>query len=268
MNFYINFAKWLNRVHNSHYPAVELFTTNYDIFLELAMDLEQIPYTDGFLGAYRPFFRDRLIFINDEENFENIPRSWFRYWKLHGSINWRRKTQDGKTQIFRTNNLQDIEDSVDCLIQPSYFKLAETRLTPFDMLIDRFRRFLLSGERSLFIIGYGFGDEHLNEILIQGIKENPNLAITIFDYGKNDEISEKVKNYALEYHNIMVIGPDSYIWGRKSYIWSELEKKDEKRAYFDEEKPQICRLGIFSIFTHYLKSLVLLRDSEMEDENE
>ncbi|MBD3214027.1 MAG: hypothetical protein GF311_15565 [Candidatus Lokiarchaeota archaeon] len=264
---HINFIKWLKKAHNNHYPPVEIYTTNYDIFLELAMDYEQVPYTDGFLGAYRPFFRDRLIFLNQSETEEDIPRSWFRYWKLHGSINWRQKYQNGKQQIFRTNYVKDLGEAEECLIQPSYFKFAETRLAPFSKLIDRFRRFLLSGERSLFINGFGFGDDHLNEIILQSIRENPNLVITIFDYGEENQISSKIKEIALDNHNFMVIGPDSYIWQRQINTW-EIEAIKESNCidYFEGD---YCRLGKFSVFTSYLKVIagIVEKNQEVEEDH-
>ena len=65
------------------YPISELFTTNYDILMEQALEACRVPYFDGFVGSSKPFFDQRAI----EE--DQIPIRWCRLWKLHGSINWR-----------------------------------------------------------------------------------------------------------------------------------------------------------------------------------
>ena len=72
---------------------VELFTTNYDLLFEQALERVGVPYFDGFVGAYRPFF-DAAALDRDK-----LPPRWLRLWKLHGSINWRR---DENGHVYRT----------------------------------------------------------------------------------------------------------------------------------------------------------------------
>ena len=51
------FARWLIRMARQ-YP-VEIFTLNYDILFELALEAERVPIFDGFVGSYQPFFPPR-----------------------------------------------------------------------------------------------------------------------------------------------------------------------------------------------------------------
>jgi hypothetical protein len=64
----------------------EVFTTNYDLIIEKSLESSQIPYFDGFVGAYEPFFWqesiDKLVGKDD------MTRNWIRLWKIHGSLSW------------------------------------------------------------------------------------------------------------------------------------------------------------------------------------
>ncbi|MDD1754742.1 MAG: SIR2 family protein [Methanothrix sp.] len=89
------FAQWLRSLcFNRNYP-VELFTTNYDLFFEQAMEKFGIPFFDGFIGSVNPFFLPESV----DSEFDGIneiscpPRSWTRLWKIHGSINWYKQSE-------------------------------------------------------------------------------------------------------------------------------------------------------------------------------
>jgi len=47
-------VSWINGINRSH--AVEIFTTNYDLLFEEAMERVKTPYFDGFSGSKTPFF--------------------------------------------------------------------------------------------------------------------------------------------------------------------------------------------------------------------
>jgi hypothetical protein len=49
-----NFARWLAKT--SRKACVEIFTVNYDVLIEHALESERVPIFDGFVGSYRPFF--------------------------------------------------------------------------------------------------------------------------------------------------------------------------------------------------------------------
>ena len=64
----------------------EIFTTNYDLLLEKAMEHNHVPYFDGFVGSYEPFFWSESIEKTVSHN--DLTFNWIRLWKIHGSLNW------------------------------------------------------------------------------------------------------------------------------------------------------------------------------------
>ena len=161
-------------IGTQHYPLTELFTTNYDVLMEQALEACRVPFFDGFVGSSRPFFDQRAI------EDDKLPVRWSRLWKLHGSVNWRfSKTLKS---VFRS---MDVADGDELLIHPSHPKYDESRRMPYFVMIDRLRSFLRSNQRpvALFIIGYSFGDEHLNEAIIESLSANQSAACFALQYG-------------------------------------------------------------------------------------
>jgi len=48
------FLAWLN-IQNKDFTK-EIFTTNYDLIIEKSLEEIRVPYFDGFVGSYEPFF--------------------------------------------------------------------------------------------------------------------------------------------------------------------------------------------------------------------
>ena len=67
---YHRLCKWIRSIDRK--VAVEIFTTNYDLLLEHALEDLEVPYFDGFVGASRSFFDLRAV----EEGL--IPVHWSR----------------------------------------------------------------------------------------------------------------------------------------------------------------------------------------------
>jgi len=79
---YHNLAIWSRSIPRE--KSVHLFTTNYDLLLEQALEESSAPYFDGFIGSRKAFFD--LGAVEDESV---LPARWTRLWKIHGSLNWR-----------------------------------------------------------------------------------------------------------------------------------------------------------------------------------
>jgi hypothetical protein len=160
---------------------VEIFTTNYDLLAEQALEEASVPFFDGFVGSRQPFFD--LVAIEQDV----LPTRWARLWKLHGSINWR---QDQKTRhVCRT---MDADAGNELLIHPSHRKYDDSRRMPYLALIDRLRSFLRNEGQpvALFIHGFSFSDEHLNAVLEEGLRSNPQAACFAFQYGSLGDYGE------------------------------------------------------------------------------
>ena len=73
-------ASWIQAIARE--KPVEIFTTNYDLLLEQALEEQRVPYFDGFVGSDSAFL-DLESMAEDD-----LPSRWARLWKIHGSINW------------------------------------------------------------------------------------------------------------------------------------------------------------------------------------
>ena len=154
-NSYRRFARWVSSIDRA--IPVEIFTTNYDLLIEQALEEQGVPFYDGFSGSRYPFFDIHSVQENE------LPRYWARLWKLHGSVNW--KTIKGG--VCRVS--KDVTGSPE-LIYPSKMKYDQSRKMPFLAMSDRLTDFLLKPQAVLFVCGYSFGDEHINDTIINALK--------------------------------------------------------------------------------------------------
>jgi len=83
---YHQFAKWIGGIQRAQ--PVEVFTPNYDLLVEQALEAHRIPYFDGFVGSKEAFFDLTSMEENVTLPAHCLPVRWSRLWKLHGSINW------------------------------------------------------------------------------------------------------------------------------------------------------------------------------------
>ena len=150
----------------------EIFTTNYDLLIEKALERGRVPFFDGFIGATLPFFDVRAI----EE--DALPSRWSRIWKLHGSINWRLRAND--KHIIRS----EAEEGEELLIHPSHMKYDESRRMPYYVMIDRLKKFIRNSNQPVVMIicGYSFNDEHINNSIIECLESNQSAACFSFLY--------------------------------------------------------------------------------------
>lgn len=100
----IEFVNMIKQILNKRESAtlhkqVNIFTTNYDVFLELAFEEANIEYNDGFVGRIMPYFSTahyNMIFEKQvlfTDRVTEIPV--VNLFKIHGSITWK-KYNDSK----------------------------------------------------------------------------------------------------------------------------------------------------------------------------
>ncbi|WP_111706568.1 SIR2 family protein [Lutibacter citreus] len=163
---------WLNFINGENQK--EVFTLNYDLLVENALEKNSLPYFSGFIGNVKPFFMADSV---DDFTGLYVKQSWTKLWKLHGSLNFKKsKTK----QIFIENNTNS--EYEDLLIYPSMDKYLSSRKAPFIAYLDRFRKYLLNNEKVLLILGYSFSDDHVNDIIINGLNNNSRLSVFAFCY--------------------------------------------------------------------------------------
>lgn len=111
--------------------------------------------------------------IQFDPNHPPSLRKASNYIKLHGSANW---LLDGQRPLMVIGNSKTQQ-------------VAEIPLLKWYHHV--FESVLNTGEIRLMIIGYGFGDEHINRAIAEGVR-NSELHLMIWDIGTAQQIREKV----------------------------------------------------------------------------
>lgn len=226
----------------------EIFTLNYDLIIEKAMESLQVPYFDGFVGAYEPFFHTQSVEEIDHEN--KLPNSWTRLWKLHGSLGWYWKQEKNTARVVRLGAQKPNDKLDELVIYPSKDKYESSRKQPFLTYLDRLRNYLKDGEMFFIISGYSFADDHINEVIFNALKQNNRLNAICFLFG--DESLKKIKPYAERILNLTLYGPKSAVIGGMFREWNA--DKDLISTYWNErgKDGKVCTLGDFNILVNYL----------------
>lgn len=245
----LKFFAWLNWLSRDY--TKEIFTTNYDLILEKALEILRIPYFDGFTGANEPFFVPESIEKNEIR--ECPPISWIRLWKLHGSLGWfwKKTPNDDSYRIIRLSALAKGQDANnELVIYPSKEKYESSRKQPFIAYFDRLKNYLVECEGIFIIAGYSFYDEHINDIILNGLKQNNRLNVIAFIY--SDKEIERLKKYATHHLNLTVYSPTKAIIGGLSGEWtSNFYFNDKNESFWDRDKKEFT-LGNFSNLVNFL----------------
>lgn len=162
-----DFAKWICNADRK--CAVEIFTTNYDYLLEIGLEANGVPYFDGFTGSYKPFFNADAL-----EDIDYLPKQT-KLWKIHGSLGLHKDSSSGR--IIRTGSDKD-----DLLIYPSSLKYNESKKQPYSAFMDRLNLFLKQDDSVLFVCGYSFGDEHINERILSALQTDTTAHVFVLNY--------------------------------------------------------------------------------------
>ena len=231
-----DFAKWIAKAERK-YP-VEIFTTNYDYLFEIGLENNGIPFYDGFVGSYNPFF------LSESVEFFSFSPNYTKLWKIHGSLGWK---IDSKSRVIRTN-----PDDKDILIYPSTSKYENSKKQPYTALIDRLSNYLKQPDSVLFVCGYSFGDAHINERILSGLRSESTSHVYVLYYDilwkENKKVYSLTENcelaqLALSNNRISVLGCRSAIIGGRYGEW-KLQREPDKEdtinvnLYFDEDAPE------------------------------
>ncbi|MGR8838328.1 SIR2 family protein [Leuconostoc falkenbergense] len=172
---YQNFYQSIFSQRQEESPKLNIFTTNYDLFNEVALEKNEIKYTSGFKqGLVSKFDINQFNFRQVDERNRYKDR-WqpttkeANLYKLHGSINWIEKDK---------NIVQSNADDTNIIIYPTILKHIETAQIPYSPLFRDLSIQLQKPNSTLIIIGYGFGDDHINNLILQNLSHQDfNLII-------------------------------------------------------------------------------------------
>ncbi len=244
MQRFIAWYNWMNQDYSR-----ELYTLNYDMIIEKSMESLQIPFFDGFIGAYEPFFHTESVEEIDRDS--KLPNSWSRLWKLHGSLGWYWKKEKDSARVIRLGAQKPNENLDELVIYPSKDKYESSRKQPFLTYLDRLRGYLKDGEKLFIVSGYSFSDDHINEIIFSSLRQNNRLHVICFLFSDSD--LQKLKLQAERLPNLTLYGPKSAVIGGIFREWEA--KEDLITTYWNIREPdteKLFLLGDFNILVQYL----------------
>ena len=191
----------LARNRQTVFDVVNLFTTNYDLFHELALETSGYAYADGFsngiLASFSPREYHRRPIDLDErfrDHYEPV-NPFFRLYKLHGSINWR-MFDDRVVRIPRVPGSEMSYPGADQLIAPMSSKYALTQGSPYSDIFREFVNAMAIPNTVLFTCGFSFADLHIANLIEQALaRPDFTLVALIGNPEKMDESSPTRKFY-------------------------------------------------------------------------
>ena len=244
------FFAWLSLLNRDY--SKEVFTTNYDLIIEKSLEASQIPYFDGFVGSYEPFFWQESIdqFVSKND----LTQNWIRLWKIHGSLSWFWK-EDVKTKsqkIIRIGKIENIKDEDnELVIYPSKEKYDSSKKQPFIAYFDRLKNYLLSGELLFVFTGYSFSDQHINEIIFNCLRQNNRLTALVFFF--QDSEVENLHKQTSSYMNLNVFGPTKAIINGNLGEWeytADLKPNEKSDSYWNDTDKKFT-LGDFNELVNF-----------------
>lgn len=218
---HFDFARWIRYANREH--SIEVFTTNYDYLFEIGFESQKLPYFDGFVGGYKPFF-DPISVEND-----NLIPKWTRLWKLHGSLGWGYDTEEKR--IIRSREMSDD----DIVIYPSMLKYDDSRKQPYSSYIERLSSFIKKDDGVLFICGYSFGDEHLNDTIMNALAQSKSTTVIALVFDKTLEEGSIPIKIGRRSNKIMVCGNKKALIGGSFAEWKlKREPAPEDFEFIDQ----------------------------------
>lgn len=157
---------------------VNYFTLNYDLLFEAALEGRKYAFVNGMTdqGEWKP------------ELFEG---DGVKVFKLHGSLDWVDHEIYGVCSLSypRHSRAEEFEGAQ----KPLIIFGTDQKLTSRDPFLTLLYRFSTEIKKSdvCIIIGYSFGDPHLNDVLIQRMRENLRVKVLVV-HPQGEAIADKL----------------------------------------------------------------------------
>ncbi len=211
LSFYRNF--YIKTVTQGRKNPINIFTTNYDLYNEQALDSLSFPYNNGFVGTYKRSFNPasyKYAYVEDmnlsKNIWERVP-NFYNLYKIHGSISW----------VKNENNINEMDyehigedDTV--MIYPTPLKDRTTLMIPYSDLFRAMETALLKKNSVLITLGYSFADDHINRLILNSLAI-PTFKLVIF--GQSEAISRLTE---MDDSRIIVINSQDKIHYFKNFV--------------------------------------------------
>ncbi|MFA5109396.1 MAG: SIR2 family protein [Patescibacteria group bacterium] len=228
---------------------VNIFTTNFDMFMEDSCERLIIPYNDGFAGQINPNFsvanfnKIQRYKSLQFDNTSDIPL--FNIIKLHGSVSWQEKNE--KIVYSNGNHIaNDLGDKTGddfdegykkiAVINPNAEKHFETVLnTNYASMLRKFTLELEKENSVLMLIGFSLEDKHIKNLLDGVMKSNPTLVVVYFSYSQYDETTDKLNEK--QNSNLYIISPEAdFSFEKTTEYLSKIFANSDVSKQNEEEK--------------------------------
>lgn len=215
---------------------LNIFTTNYDRFIEAGAEAAGLHLLDRFVGSLAPIFRSSRLDLDFHYNPPGIrgePRyleGVARFTKLHGSLDWvdfdrnirRIGVPFGAKSIapFLETPGTRGASALQLMIYPNAAKDRETASYPYVELFRDFASAACRPNHTLVTFGYSFGDEHINRVIEDMLTiPSTHLVVISFDdplgrilstyrkLGRHAQISLLVGDHVGEFRSLI----DNYL---------------------------------------------------------
>lgn len=210
LDYYKSF--YLKLVQPSRRQPINIFTTNYDLFNEQALDSLGFYYNNGFSGSCIRKFNPNVynyVYVENMNLHKDVwgrVSSFFNLYKIHGSINWVVENNE----VFEKPVDSCVEERV--LIYPTPQKDRSTLMTPYSDLMRNMQQELVKNNSVLVTLGYSFSDDHINRIILNSLS-NPSFKLIVLGSGTNIK-----KLIELNDKRIIVINSDNKIHYFKNFV--------------------------------------------------
>lgn len=211
-DFLYQVIQLLNMSNSRQVPrSVNIFTTNYDLFIEKAIDdlsiENKLVFNDGANGYFNRYIDssnyNRVVSYKGlNDNYINEISS-INLIKPHGSVNWERKSD----KILVHNGV--VKDCV--VVKPTGLEEQETFLNNhFHEMLRMFQLELDKPQTTLFVVGFSFQDEHIAKMFKRALQ---NIELLAYVFCFTDEERDVIKNnlnIQNDKHNLRILSPKDF----------------------------------------------------------
>jgi hypothetical protein len=200
-HFHETFIKRLLQRPNNLKRA-NLFTTNYDMAFDYALDNLGIHYINGFMGVHNRCFRPEVydydLYYPGQSVTGKVHRAEkvLKYYKIHGSLSWlATKPSVSNTYGIKEIPLNDefkVGDENELMVYPCVSKKSFTLDLPYSELFRQFSQTINQPQSVLFCVGYSFYDEHINDIIKQALSI-PSFTLIIANFSPAKDLDSPIE---------------------------------------------------------------------------
>lgn len=188
---------------------INIFSTNYDNIIEIALENSNVNYADGFAGRIRPIFSTK----NYGKSFGKVnmltrrikEETSVNLYKIHGSLYWKQEYNDIVFEDFHkkleeincTKNPDEFLEQYNnklMIVNPEENKYNSTvmNMNYYDQM-RIFTNELESNNSILIVYGFSFNDSHIYKQVINALCSNKTLILLLFPYSEKDLENFKIQ---------------------------------------------------------------------------